>query len=344
MNRKQAESVTVNMTRVSDYVRIARPDHWIKQMLVVPGILLALIALEPNSGEMGAIMDAGDTIASLGSLSVSFSLFATIILVLLATSLIASANYVINEWLDAEFDRYHPTKHRRSAVAVGLQKPIVLLEWTVLSLAGMVMGWFISLTAFICLIILWVMGILYNVRPFRTKDIPYLDVLTESLNNALRLLIGWFAVAPMIVPPSSIVIGYWMAGAFLMAAKRLSEYRMFNDHKQAGLYRKSFCHYSEKRLLISMFFYAMLAVFLCGTFLIKYHIEYLLAMPFFCGLFCLYVWLSFKADSAAQKPEKLFRERGLIAYVLVFVALLIALTFARLPALQALLQTSLIGM
>ena len=26
------------------------------------------------------------------------------------TCMIASANYVINEWLDARFDKYHPTK------------------------------------------------------------------------------------------------------------------------------------------------------------------------------------------------------------------------------------------
>ena len=37
---------------------------------------------------------------------------------------------------------------------------------------------------------LWVMGIAYNVPPVRTKEIPYLDVLSKSVNNPLRLLLG----------------------------------------------------------------------------------------------------------------------------------------------------------
>jgi hypothetical protein len=34
-------------------------------------------------------------------------------------------------------------------------------------------------------------GIFYNVRPMRTKDRAYLDVISESINNPLRLMIGW---------------------------------------------------------------------------------------------------------------------------------------------------------
>ena len=29
---------------------------------------------------------------------------------------------------------------------------------------------------------------------------PYLDVLSESVNNPLRLLLGWYAVLPVAVP------------------------------------------------------------------------------------------------------------------------------------------------
>ena len=56
-------------------------------------------------------------------------------------------------------------------------------------------------------------GIIYNVPPFRTKDIPYLDVLSESLNNPLRFILGWHMIIDSF-PPSSILISYWMGGAF----------------------------------------------------------------------------------------------------------------------------------
>ena len=73
------------------------------------------------------------------------------------------------------------------------------------------------------------MGIIYNVRPIRSKDRIYLDVLSESINNPLRLLLGWSAVLAGMLPPSSILMAYWMGGAFLMAVKRYAEYRFIND-------------------------------------------------------------------------------------------------------------------
>ena len=57
-------------------------------------------------------------------------------------------------------------------------------------LATVFVGKMFALTA----LLLWVMGCLYNFPPVRTKDVPYLDVLTESINNPLRMLLGWYAV------------------------------------------------------------------------------------------------------------------------------------------------------
>ena len=59
-------------------------------------------------------------------------------------------------------------------------------------------------------------------------------------------MLGWFIVHISIVVPISIFLGYWMAGAFLMAIKRYAEYRMINNKSKASLYRKSFKHYNEK--------------------------------------------------------------------------------------------------
>lgn len=181
---------------------------------------------------------------------------------------------------------------------------------------------------------LWIMGILYNVRPFRTKEIPFLDVLTESVNNAIRLLIGWFIVTSAYYPPISIVIGYWFSGAFLMAVKRFSEYRMIGNPEMAGKYRKSFQYYTEKSLLISSFLYGMVANFFLGIFLMKYRIELLLFVPLLMGLFCYYFWIAFKEDSAAQKPEKLFREKGLMLFLMVLGIIFVVLLRVRIPVLD----------
>ena len=127
-----------------------------------------------------------------------------------------------------------------------------------------------------------------------------------------------------------------------MAMKRYSEYRMINNPKQAELYRKSFKHYTEETLLISSVFYALLSIFLCGTFLIKYKIELLLCIPFLCFLFCYYIHISFKQDSAVQRPEKLYKEKNLMIFLIMFIVLFFILLYINIPHLDKLLDSSLI--
>jgi 4-hydroxybenzoate polyprenyltransferase len=306
-----------------EYLKIARFDHWIKQLFIIPGIIFALFLIDTH--EYG-------------------NFFFRLVAGFLSTCFIASANYIINEWLDAEFDQFHPTKKHRPVVSANLKPRYIIAEYIAFAIAGLVAAWLVSRFVFLMELLLFIMGIVYNVQPIRSKEIPYIDVLSESLNNALRLLIGWFIVTQVFLPPISIVLGYWMGGAFLMATKRFAEYRMIGDKDQAGLYRKSFKYYSEKSLLISAFFYALLSVFFCGIFMIKYRIELLLAIPFLCGLFCIYLNICYKPDSSAQKPEKLFKEKGLILYVLFFIILLIFLMIYPLPFLQRFLETSFIGL
>src|SRR5271165_1945764 len=88
-----------------------------------------------------------------------------------------------------------------------------------------------------CFAALWIMGCVYNIPPVRTKDVPYLDVLTESINNPLRMLLGWYAVTSVLVPPVSLLLSYWMIGCYFMALKRFSELSEIRNKTVAGAYR-----------------------------------------------------------------------------------------------------------
>lgn len=293
------------------YIKIARPDHWVKNAFILPGIVIAFL---------------------LTDYSISVSQFVMrFICGFIATCFIASANYVINEWLDAEFDKFHPTKKYRPVVSENMKFSLVMLEYAICIVLGVVFSLLVNIPFLVVELILLFMGVVYNVKPLRTKDIVYLDVISESVNNMLRLLLGWFIVSDSLIPPSSILIGYWFAGAFLMATKRFAEYRMIGDPEKAGLYRKSFKYYTEVKLLVSSFFYAMCATFFIGVFMIKYRMQYILGMPLIFGLFCFYLAIAFKPDSAAQKPEKLYKEKSLLIYLLILVVVLIALTFIDIP-------------
>ena len=291
---------------MKNYIKIARPDHWIKNMFIMPGII------------MGIMMFGLETLLT--------SMF-NIVVGTIATCLIASANYVINEWLDAEFDKFHPIKKNRPVVVANLRFEFVMLEYAILIVAGLGLSLLINMPFFWVEVILLVMGALYNIKPFRTKDVPYLDVISESFNNVIRLLLGWLMINETHIPPISVMIAYWLCGAYLMNVKRYSEYRMINNPNLAGLYRKSFKYYTESKLLAISLFYGMSATVALSLFVVRYRMEYMIALPFVVALFVYYFMLSYKEDSVVQKPEKLYKEKNLFILILVIMILLLIFTF-----------------
>ncbi len=302
---------------VMDYVAMARPDHWIKHVFILPGIVLAYI-LHP----------ADPT-----------SLLKPVILGMLSAAAVASANYVLNEWLDRQHDAFHPTKSLRPAVRLRISPVIVFLEYSALAAVGLVIAASLSrlflLTALAFLAGAW----LYNVRPFRTKDRAFLDVVSEAINNPIRLTLGWAMVHSTTLPPSSLLLAYWMGGAYLMAIKRFAEYRTVAE--TAGIerleqYRKSFRTYTEGSLLVSAFLHALMAAFFLAVFVIKYRVEYLLALPLFAALFAAYLRVGLKPASSAQTPEKLFQEKSLMFVVALLAACLALLTWIDVPILERL--------
>ena len=155
-----------NTAPIGAYIKIARPDHWVKNVFIMPGLVLALILIHmpDNWGSFLIKLGAG----------------------FFATCLIASANYVINEWLDAEFDQYHPTKKNRPVVSQNMKFSLVMAEYAVCIVLGLGLSIAVNIPFLLTELWLLLMGVLYNVKPVRTKDIVYLDVLSESINNMIR--------------------------------------------------------------------------------------------------------------------------------------------------------------
>jgi hypothetical protein len=82
-----------------------------------------------------------------------------------------------------------------------------------------------------------------------------------------------------------------------------------------------------------MFFYATCFALFLGVFIIRYHLELILTVPLVAGFVSYYLHIAFKTTSAAQNPERLYREFGLMAYLGLCVVAFTALMFVEIPAL-----------
>jgi decaprenyl-phosphate phosphoribosyltransferase len=299
--------------RLRAHLAIARLDHSIKNLFVLPGVIVPL---------------------SVYPALFTPQLFVTLVKAFLAVTLVACSNYVINEVLDAPFDRLHPTKRNRPAARGLVNIPAAYVQWLLMMVAGIAIGLTISRMFALVALILWIMGCLYNFPPVRTKDVPYLDVLTESINNPLRMLLGWYAVTSVLVPPVSLLIAYWMLGCYFMGLKRFSELSEIGDRTVAGAYRASFKRYTPESLLVSVVFYASTAMLFLGAFIIRYRIELILGFPLVAFTMAIYLKLAFKHDSAVQNPEKLYREPLLMAAFTSTALVMGLLLFIRIPRLE----------
>lgn len=299
-------------TSLRGYVAIARIDHWFKNVFVIPGIVAA-IGMDPSH--------------------VAPDIVRRIVLGMVSVCLVASSNYVLNEILDAPSDRAHPVKYARPVPSGRVSVPLAYIQWIILMIIGVGLGLQVSLPFAITVTVLWIMGCAYNIPPIRTKDLPYVDVLSEAVNNPLRLLAGWFIVGTNGFAPASLLLSYWMVGCYFMGMKRFAEYRSIGDPGRAAAYRRSFAFYTEQRLLVSIMFYGSSAMLFLGAFIMRYRLELILSFPLIALVMAIYLFLAFKPDSAVQRPERLYREPTFMAAVVACSILIGILMLYDIPAL-----------
>ena len=103
------------------------------------------------------------TVDSLGTISIAVA----------AACIVASSNYVLNELLDGPGDRSHPEKRNRPVPSGQINPAAGYVEWLLLAVAGMGLAWMVGPAFAASALMLWVMGVAYNVPPVRLKEWPY---------------------------------------------------------------------------------------------------------------------------------------------------------------------------
>lgn len=293
-----------------EYLKIARPDHWLKNVFMLFGHVVA-VTLNPGIWHGNA---------TLGMAALS----------LVPACLTASANYILNEILDAPFDRLHPTKKDRGVAAGRVRVPVLWVLMAVLAVAGFGLSlMFFNPGYVLSLALLLASGLVYNVPPLRLKDRAWWDVIAESFNNPIRLWLGWFALAPWPGPwpPLMVVLAWWSFGALLMTGKRYAEFRFLGGREKSGLYRRSLGTYTENSLITAMITYANLFCF-CTGLAIAGNAEFrnlVLVFPVMALAIIAYFRHAMSETGARLEPEQLLRNPWIIIWTLAATVVTLAL-------------------
>lgn len=288
---------------LKDFIAVFRPVRWYQNLLIFLGGVTAMVLLDIPGGDKWQVLIA------------SF----------VASCLVASGNYGINEVLDMGQDAHHPQKKARALPTGRLKPGHVLFLSGIIYAAGF--GIAISLKKvplIIALAFYFVNALFYNVRPLRLKDRPYLDFVSEALNNPMRFLIGWYAVAGSgDIFPASLVFALWFFGIFLMASKRFGEMRLIKDKAELSNFRKSMAYYSEEKLLFSMIAALGVSYYMLGAFCMKHSVDLILALPVLIIWTVWFFHLAYEENTIVKDPERIFEKIPFLAFSIVSILLFV---------------------
>lgn len=175
-----------------------------------------------------------------------------LILCFVAFSLMTSCVYIINDYLDIESDRQHPTKSKRPLAAGTISKQQAIFILIFLFAASVTLAFFSHQKLLIILLFYLIMNILYS---FRLKHIALLDITIIAIGFLLRIFAGGVVAE---VPISKwLILMVFLLAMLLALAKRRDEFLISQEGKDI---RKAIKGYNLEFINIAMVFMASITV------------------------------------------------------------------------------------
>lgn len=283
-------------------LRTMRPRQWTKNIIIFAGLVF--------DGQLFRVES-----------------FTRVALSFLLLCLISSTVYIINDLVDIESDRQHPTKRRRPLPSGKLPIPLAVAAAIIFPIVALIAAVAINPVFALVLLVYLLLQLLYS---FRLKHVVILDVLTVSLGFVLRVAAGVAVIEVARFSPWLYACTALLA-LFLIIGKRRQELLQLAD--QAGTVRVALREYNLPLLD------DMLRMVMTGTLIayLLYTIEEpsellqgtnlgLLTVPFVAYGVFRYLYLIHVRGDGSAPDEVLLRDRPLQLAILLwgitFVAIL----------------------
>ena len=189
----------------SGLIALMRPHQWIKN-----GFVAAPLFFTPSAVSIGSVGAVAAGVVSFSAL--------------------ASALYILNDYLDREADRAHPTKRRRPLAAGTVAASSALLLMAGLAVGGLASALLLSPAFAVVAATYTLSSLLYSLR---LKHVAIIDVFLIALGFVLRIEGG--AVLIGVEPSAWITIMTGLLALFLALAKRRDDLvkNLGQDHRRS---------------------------------------------------------------------------------------------------------------
>ena len=193
------EKPAAKISRATSYIRLFRVRQYVKNLFIFLPLFFSL-----------RIMD----LHLLWQAALAFAIF----------SMTASAVYILNDLLDVEEDRKHPTKKNRPIASGAVSRQVAIPLIFFLLGAGIALSWALD-RRMLYLIILYVMlNVLYG---WKLKHISVLDIFIVASGFVIRIFVGGVVTETKIT--MWIVVMTFLLALFLALAKRRDDVLIFRN-------------------------------------------------------------------------------------------------------------------
>ena len=150
-----------------DYIKLARPKHYIKNLL----IFLPLVF----SGQL-----------------FKFDLFLNVLISFISFCLIASSIYIINDIFDREKDKQHITKRNRPIASGRISvKNACIFMFSIIFIAIILMIKLKNISSILLICLYFILNLGYSIK---LKNIPLLDLVILVSGFVIRILLGGVSI------------------------------------------------------------------------------------------------------------------------------------------------------
>ncbi len=178
----------------------ARPHQWYKN-----GVLLIGIVFSANL--------------------FNYSMWDNVVVAVVVFSALSSAEYLINDVIDRERDRAHPTKRNRPIASGHFAASHALVIAATLTLGSLVVGWFVLGPYFLLSSVAYVVLTLFY--SLYAKHALILDIVVISTGFVVRAIAGCFAIG--VFPSSWLIVCAFLLALLLAVEKRGQELTRLAD-------------------------------------------------------------------------------------------------------------------